>query len=86
MSTLAEFAYNNSYQKRLQMALFEALYGRRCRTPLNWLEPGERAIFGPDIVQKAEERVANSKVFENHPIKAEELCRPKAPITSFPSR
>ena len=54
---LAEFAYNNSYQKSLQMAPFEALYGRRCRTPLNWLEPGERAIFGPDIVQEAEERV-----------------------------
>ncbi|WVZ76391.1 hypothetical protein U9M48_024368 [Paspalum notatum var. saurae] len=32
---LAEFAYNNSYQKSLGMAPFEALYGRRCRTPLN---------------------------------------------------
>src|SRR6266498_2217713 len=39
------------------MAPFEALYGRRCRTPLNWSEPGERAIFGPDIIQEAEERV-----------------------------
>ncbi|WVZ84307.1 hypothetical protein U9M48_031354 [Paspalum notatum var. saurae] len=38
---LAEFAYNNSYQKSLEMAPFEALYGRRCRTPLNWSEPGE---------------------------------------------
>ncbi|WVZ52565.1 hypothetical protein U9M48_003613, partial [Paspalum notatum var. saurae] len=37
---LAEFAYNNSYQKSLEMAPFEALYGRRCRTPLNWSEPG----------------------------------------------
>ena len=52
---LAEFAYNNSYQKSLQMAPFEALYGRRCRTPLNWSEPGERVTFGPDLIQEAEE-------------------------------
>ncbi|WVZ89282.1 hypothetical protein U9M48_035708 [Paspalum notatum var. saurae] len=40
---LAEFAYNNSYQKSLNMAPFEALYGRRCRTPLNWSESGNSA-------------------------------------------
>jgi transposase InsO family protein len=45
---LAEFAYNNSYQASLQMAPFEALYGRRCRTPLSWSETGERKIFGPE--------------------------------------
>ncbi|WVZ84553.1 hypothetical protein U9M48_031578 [Paspalum notatum var. saurae] len=49
MSPLGEFAYNNSYQKSLDMAPFEALYGRRCRTPLNWSEPGERVTFGPDL-------------------------------------
>ncbi|WVZ76657.1 LOW QUALITY PROTEIN: hypothetical protein U9M48_024613, partial [Paspalum notatum var. saurae] len=54
---LAEFAYNNSYQKSLEMAPFEALYGRRCRTPLNWSEPGERVTFGPDLVMQAEEQV-----------------------------
>src|SRR5438105_4750502 len=54
---LAEFAYNNSYQKSLQKAPFEALYGRRCITPLNWYEPEERVIFGPDVIQEAEERV-----------------------------
>jgi transposase InsO family protein len=32
----AKFSYNNSYQASLQMAPFEALYGRKCRTPLNW--------------------------------------------------
>jgi hypothetical protein len=37
---LAEFSYNNSYQDSLKMAPFEALYGRRCRTPLNWLQEG----------------------------------------------
>ncbi|WVZ89946.1 hypothetical protein U9M48_036291, partial [Paspalum notatum var. saurae] len=54
---LAEFAYNNSYQKSLNMAPFEALYGRRRRTPLNWSEPGERVTFGPDLVTHAEEQV-----------------------------
>jgi hypothetical protein len=34
------------------MASFEVLYGRRCRTPLNWIEPGEKVIFGPDIVDE----------------------------------
>ncbi|WVZ80920.1 hypothetical protein U9M48_028354 [Paspalum notatum var. saurae] len=55
--SLAEFAYNNSYQKSLEMAPFEALYGRRCKTPLNWSEPGERVTFGPDLVTQAEEQV-----------------------------
>ena len=39
------------------MAPFEALYGRRCRTPLNWSEAGEKNFFGPDIVYEAEEQV-----------------------------
>jgi hypothetical protein len=36
------------------MASFEVLYGRRCRTPLNWIESGEKVIFGPDLVEEAE--------------------------------
>ena len=39
------------------MAPFEALYGRKCRTPLNWIEPGERRYFGIDFVNEAEEQV-----------------------------
>ncbi|WVZ89297.1 hypothetical protein U9M48_035720 [Paspalum notatum var. saurae] len=54
---LAEFAYNNSYQKSLETAPFEVLYGRRCRTPLNWSEPGEHVTFGPDLVTQAKEKV-----------------------------
>jgi hypothetical protein len=53
----AEFLYNNSYQESLKMAPFETLYGRQCRTPLNWIEPGEKAIFGSDIVVEAEAMV-----------------------------
>jgi transposase InsO family protein len=54
---LAEFAYNNSYQESIKMAPFEALYGRKCRTPLNWIEPGERRYYGIDFVKEAEKRV-----------------------------
>jgi len=54
---LAEFSYNNSYQESIKMAPFEALYERRCRTPLNWSEAGERNVFGPDMVSEAEEQV-----------------------------
>jgi hypothetical protein len=53
----AKFSYNNSYQESLKMAPFKALYGRQCRTPLNWIEPGEKAIFGPDIVDAAKATV-----------------------------
>jgi transposase InsO family protein len=55
--SLAEFSYNNNYQSNLKMAPFEALYGRRCRTPLNWSQAGEREIFGPDQVLKVEDKV-----------------------------
>jgi hypothetical protein len=54
---LAKFSYNNSYQESIKMAPFEALYGRRCRTPLNWSEPGEKYFFGPNLVKEAEEKV-----------------------------
>jgi len=54
---LAEFSYNNSYQASLKMAPFEAMYGRRCRTPLNWSQVGERQTYGPDLVVEAEEQV-----------------------------
>jgi hypothetical protein len=37
------------------MAPFEALYGHKCRTPLNWAETGESQVFGPDIIKKAKE-------------------------------
>ena len=52
-----EFFYNNSYQASLKMAPFEALYRRRCRTPLFWNETGEGTLFGPEIIQEAERKV-----------------------------
>ena len=51
------------------MAPFEALYGRKCRTSLNWIEPGERRYFGIDFVNEAEEQV---RVIQQH-MKAAQL-------------
>ena len=52
-----EFAYNNSYQSTIGMPPFEALYGRKCRSPICWEEVGDRRIFGPDLIQEATEKI-----------------------------
>ena len=54
---LIEFTYNNSFHSSIGMAPFEALYGRRCRTPLCWFESGESALLGPDVVQETTKKV-----------------------------
>jgi len=54
----AEFSYNYSYQASLGMSPFEALFGRKCRTPLMWSEVGERTLTGPALIKEAEEHVA----------------------------
>jgi hypothetical protein len=59
---LAEFSYNNSYQESIKMAPFEALYGHKCRTPLNWVEAGERRYYIIDFVEKAKEQVRTIKI------------------------
>jgi hypothetical protein len=53
----AEFSYNNNYQTNLKMSPFQALYGRSCRTLLQWDQPGEKQVFGPDILLEAEENI-----------------------------
>jgi hypothetical protein len=67
----AKFSYNNSYQESLKMTPFEALYGRQCRTLLNWIKPGEKVIFGSDIVVEVEAMVR--RIQEN--LKAVKLRR-----------
>jgi hypothetical protein len=52
-----EFSYNNSHPASLKMSLFQALYGRSCRTPLLWDQPRERNVFGLDVLLKAEEKI-----------------------------
>ncbi|XP_058774368.1 uncharacterized protein LOC131648646 [Vicia villosa] len=53
---LIEFTYNNSHHSSIGMAPFEALYGRRCRTPLCWHESGEGVVLGPEIVRETTEK------------------------------
>ena len=48
---LIEFAYNNSFHSSIDMAPFEALYGRKCRSPICWDEVGERKLLGPELIQ-----------------------------------
>ena len=54
---LMEFSYNNSYQFSIGMALYEALYGRRCRTHVCWTEMNEHKIIGPELVKDTKEKV-----------------------------
>ena len=54
--SLIEFSYNNSYHASIEMAPYEALYGRKCRSPLCW-EIGERQLTGPELVQITSEKV-----------------------------
>lgn len=53
---LVEFAYNNSHHSSLGMSPFEALYGKRCRSPTYWMELGERKMIGFDLVQEIKEK------------------------------
>ena len=52
-----EFASNNSYPASIGMAPYEALYGRKCRTPVCWDEVGERKLVGPEIVQMTYDKI-----------------------------
>ncbi|KAE9588651.1 putative nucleotidyltransferase, Ribonuclease H [Lupinus albus] len=54
---LIEFTYNNSFHYSIGMAPYEALYGRKCRTPIGWFETGENLVLGPYVVQETTEKI-----------------------------
>ena len=54
---LVEVVYNNSFQSSIGMAPYEALYGRKCRTPLCWTKLSAKKVIGPDLIQETEEKV-----------------------------
>nr|GFB03217.1 putative reverse transcriptase domain-containing protein [Tanacetum cinerariifolium] len=58
---LAEFSYNNSYQTSIKVAPFEALYGRKCRSPVCWAEVGDAQLTGPEIIHETTEKIVQIK-------------------------
>ncbi|GKC87617.1 putative reverse transcriptase domain-containing protein [Tanacetum coccineum] len=54
---LAEFSYNNSYHTSIRCAPFEALYGKKCRSPVLWAEIREGSLIGPGLVQETTDKV-----------------------------
>ncbi|GJX51919.1 putative reverse transcriptase domain-containing protein [Tanacetum coccineum] len=54
---LAEFSYNNSYHASIKAAPYEALYGRKCRSPVCWAEVGEAQLTGPELIQETTEKI-----------------------------
>ncbi|XP_020992458.1 uncharacterized protein LOC110278542 [Arachis duranensis] len=54
---LVEFAYNNSYYASIGMAPYEALYGKKCQSPLCWYETGERSLLGPEMIAETTEQI-----------------------------
>ena len=55
--SLMEFTYNNNYHDSIKMAPFEALYGRKCRSPVRWFKPRETKLIGLDLVIDAMQKV-----------------------------
>ncbi|GJZ51435.1 putative reverse transcriptase domain-containing protein [Tanacetum coccineum] len=58
---LAEFSYNNSYHASIKAAPFEALYGRKCRSPVCWSEVGDAQLTGPEMIHKTTEMIVQIK-------------------------
>ena len=56
---LVEFSYNNSFHASIGLASYEALYGRKCRSPSHWDEVGEQKLLGPEILQQTSDIINN---------------------------
>nr|GEV76162.1 reverse transcriptase domain-containing protein [Tanacetum cinerariifolium] len=58
---LVEFSYNNSYYTSIKVAPFEALYGRKCRSPIYWAEVGDTQLTSPEIIHETTEKIIQIK-------------------------
>ena len=59
---LVEFSYNNGYQTSLNKSPFEALFGRKCNTPVFWDNPTDREVVGLDLLKEMEEKMLKIKL------------------------
>nr|GFA85837.1 putative reverse transcriptase domain-containing protein [Tanacetum cinerariifolium] len=58
---LAKFSYNNSYHTSIKAATFEALYERKCRSPICWSEVGDAQLTGPKMIHEMTEMIVQIK-------------------------
>ncbi|GKC39194.1 putative reverse transcriptase domain-containing protein [Tanacetum coccineum] len=58
---LVEFSYNNSYHASIKAAPFEALYGKKCRSPVCWSEVGDSQLTGPELIRETTEKIIQIK-------------------------
>ncbi|GJW93987.1 putative reverse transcriptase domain-containing protein [Tanacetum coccineum] len=58
---LIKFSYNNSYHASIKAAPFEALYGRKCRSPVCWAEVGDAQLTGPELIHETTEKIVQIK-------------------------
>ncbi|GJU05459.1 putative reverse transcriptase domain-containing protein [Tanacetum coccineum] len=58
---LVKFSYNNNYHTSIKAAPFEALYDRKCRSPICWAEVGDAQLTGLEIVHKTTEKIIQNK-------------------------
>ncbi|GJZ66193.1 putative reverse transcriptase domain-containing protein [Tanacetum coccineum] len=58
---LVESSYNNSYHTSIKAELFEALYGRKCRSPICWAEVRDAQLTGLEIVHETTEKIIQIK-------------------------
>ena len=72
---LVEYAYNNSYQASIQMASYEVLYGRPCRSLVCWTEVGERPSTGSDLIRDLREGGLETEASSHGSESVEELFR-----------
>nr|GFA51855.1 reverse transcriptase domain-containing protein [Tanacetum cinerariifolium] len=61
---LVDFSYNNSYHSTIKVTPFEALYGRKCRSPVCWTEVGEAQILGPELIQETTDKIEPVEIMD----------------------